>query len=62
MGSNPIFVEAVRARIGRYLTVIPEMAPSTLGGRAAFLGAISTALAEVRGSLVAKRLARRSEG
>ncbi|MDE0674925.1 MAG: ROK family transcriptional regulator [bacterium] len=62
VGSNPIFVEAVRARIGRYLTVIPEMVPSTLGGRAAFLGAISTALAEVRGSLVAKRLARRSEG
>ena len=62
VGSNPIFVDAVRARIGRYLTVIPEMAPSTLGGRAAFLGAISTALAEVRGSLVAKRLARRNEG
>ena len=62
VGSNPIFVDAVRARIGRYLTVIPEMAPSTLGGRAAFLGAISTALADVRSSLVAKRLARRSEG
>ena len=62
VGSNPIFVDAVRARIGRYLTVIPEMAPSTLGGRAAFLGAISTALAGVRSSLVAKRLGRRSEG
>ena len=62
VGSNPIFVDAVRARIGRYLTVIPDMAPSTLGGRAAFLGAISTALAKVRSSLVVKRLGRRSEG
>lgn len=62
VGSNPIFVDAVRSRIGRYLTVIPEMASSTLGGRAAFQGAISTALARVRGALVAKRLGRRSGG
>ena len=62
VGSNPIFVDAIRARIGRYLTVIPKMTPSTLGGRAAFLGAISTALAAVRSSLVVKRLGRRSQG
>lgn len=59
VGANPIFVEAVRERVGRYLTVVPRMVPSTLGGRAAFSGAISTALAAVRTSLVGKRLARR---
>ncbi len=62
VGANPIFVDAVKARIGRYLTVIPEMVPSTLGGEAAFLGAVSTALAEARNSVVTKRLARRNVG
>lgn len=59
VGANPIFVDAVRSRIGRYLTVVPEMIPSTIGGRAAFLGAITTALSSVRKSLVVKRLGRR---
>ncbi len=60
VGANPIFVDAVKARIGRYLTVVPKLVPSTIGGQAAFLGAVSTAVASVRGSLVAKRLGRRS--
>ena len=62
VGANPVFVDAVRARIGRYLTVVPTLVPSTLGGQAAFLGAVSNALADVRGSLVVKRLGRRSGG
>ena len=62
VGANPIFVDAVRARIGRYLTVVPQLIPSTIGGQAAFHGAVSTALSAVRKSLVAKRLGRRNEG
>lgn len=61
VGANPIFVDAVRARIGHYLTVVPALVPSRLGGQAAFLGAVSNALADVRSSLVAKRLGRRKE-
>ena len=61
VGANPIFVDAVRARIGRYLTVVPEMVPSTIGGQAAFLGAVSTALASVRRGLVIQRLGRRNQ-
>lgn len=60
VGANPIFVDAVRARMGRYLTVVPELVPSTIGGQAAFLGAVSTAVAAVRKTLVAKRLGRRN--
>jgi len=60
VGANPIFVNAVRARIAKYLTVVPKMVPSTLGGPAAFLGAVSTALSPVRNSLVAQRLARKT--
>ncbi len=60
VGANPVFVEAVRARIGRYLTVVPELVPSTIGGQAAFLGAVSTALSSVHKSLVTRRLGRRS--
>lgn len=60
VGANPTFVEAVRDRIGRYLTVVPELVPSTIGGQAAFQGAVYTALSSVRRSLVVKRLGRRS--
>ena len=62
VGSNPIFVDAVRARISRYLTVVPTLVPSILGGQAAFLGAVSNALADVRSSLVVKRLGRKERG
>ena len=62
VGDNPVFVDAVRARIGHYLTVVPTLVPSKLGGQAAFLGAVSNALADVRSSLVVKRLGRRKEG
>lgn len=61
VGANPFFVGAVRARIGHYLTVVPTLVPSKLGGQAAFLGAVSNALADVRSSLVVKRLGREKE-
>ena len=61
VGANPVFVDAVRARIGHYLTVVPTLVPSRIGGQAAFLGAVSNALADVRSSLVVKRLERRKE-
>ena len=62
VGANSIFVDAVRARIGHYLTEVPKLVPSTLGGQAAFLGAVSTALSSVQSSLVSKRLGRKGAG
>ena len=62
VGANPVFVDAVRARIGHYLPMIPTLVPSTLGGQAAFLGTVSNALADVRSSLVVKRLGRKKRG
>ena len=58
VGSNPIFVDAVRSRLGGYLDEMPELVASALGSRAAFMGAISTARASVRTTFVRGRLGR----
>ena len=60
VGSNPIFVDAVRSKLGRYLDETPALVPSGLGSRAAFLGALSTARASVRTTFVQGRLSKRS--
>jgi len=58
VGSNPIFVDAVRSKLGNYLDVSPELVASELGNRAAFLGAVSTARASVRMTFVQGRLSK----
>lgn len=60
VGANPIFVDAVRTRLGRYLDTTPELAPSELGNRAAFLGAVSTARSSVTTTFVQGILNRRN--
>ena len=58
VGSNPIFVDAVRSKLDRCLDETPELVASALGSRAAFIGAISTARASVRTTFVRGRLGR----
>ena len=58
VGSNPIFVDAVRSKLGLYLDKTPELVASALGSRAAFMGAVSTARASVRTTFVRGRLGR----
>ena len=58
VGSNPIFVDAVRSKLDRHLDETPEVVPSALGNRAAFLGAVSAARASVRTTFVHGRLGR----
>lgn len=58
VGSNPIFVDAVRSKLDRHLDETPELVASALGSRAAFMGAISTARASVRTTFVRGRLGR----
>lgn len=58
VGSNPIFVDAVRAKLDGHLDETPELVASALGNRAAFMGAISTARASVRTTFVRGRLGR----
>ena len=58
VGSNPIFVDAVRSKLDRHLDETPEVVPSALGNRAAFLGAVSAARASVRTTFVRGRLGR----
>lgn len=58
VGSNPIFVDAVRSNLDRYLDDTPELVASALGGRAAFIGAITTARATVQTTFVRGRLGR----
>lgn len=58
VGSNPIFVGAVRSRLDHYLDSTPELVASQLGDRAAFLGAVSTARASVTTTFVKGRLAK----
>ena len=58
VGSNPIFVDAVRSKLDRHLDGTPELIASALGNRAAFMGAISTARASVRATFVRGRLGR----
>lgn len=61
VGANPVFVDAVAAELNGLLAHPPELAPSTLGRRATFLGAISLALRSLRESLVEQALDGRSD-
>ena len=61
VGANPVFVEAVARELGDLLAHPPELAPSTLGRRATFLGAVTLALRSLRDSLVEQALDGRDE-
>ena len=56
VGANPVFVDAVRSRLARFVAKPPELAASTLGRRAALVGAVSMSLRFVHESLVAETL------
>ena len=56
VGSNPVFVDAVRAHLSRLVDAPPKLAASTLGRRAALVGAVSMSLRSVHESLVAEIL------
>lgn len=56
VGSNPVFVDAVRAHLSRLVDAPPKLAASTLGRRAALVGAVSMSLRFVHESLVAEIL------
>ena len=56
VGANPVFVDAVRACLARLVAAPPELAASTLGRRAALVGAVSMSLRFVHESLVAEIL------
>lgn len=56
VGANPIFARAVGERLSRLAVEMPPLVASTLGRRAAFLGAVATALGAARNSLVGQRL------
>ena len=56
VGANPIFLEAVQQRLNPLAAVPPKLSASTLGGRAAFSGAVLQALRLLHGSLVARSL------
>ncbi|MCY4164112.1 MAG: ROK family transcriptional regulator [bacterium] len=58
VGSNPVFVDAVKAELHVLHPHKIEVIASTLGRRATFLGAVSLALSELHASLVADTLAR----
>ena len=56
VGSNPVFVDAVRLHLSKLLDSPPELVASTLGRRAALVGAVSMSLRSVHGSLVSEIL------
>ena len=56
VGANPTFVDAVRRRLARLVATPPELAASTLGRRAALVGAASMSLRLVHEPLVAEIL------
>ena len=56
VGANPAFVDTVRSRLDRLVTAPPELAVSTLGRRAALVGAVSMSLRFMHESLVAEVL------
>ncbi len=56
VGSEPVFVDAVRARLSRLVARAPELIVSSLGERATLMGAASMALRYVRESLIAELL------
>ena len=56
VGANPVFVDTVRSRLDRLVAAPPELAVSTLGRRAALVGAVSMSLRFMHESLVAEVL------
>ena len=52
VGANPVFVDAVRDHLSRLLAAPPELSASTLGRRAALVGAVSMTLRFIHESLV----------
>lgn len=52
VGANPVFVDAVRDHLSRLVAAPPELAASTLGRRAALIGAVSMSLRFIHESLV----------
>ena len=56
VGANSVFVAAVAEELAGLLSHPPELAPSTLGRRATFLGAISLALRSLQDTLVEQAL------
>ena len=56
VGANPTFVDAVRRHLTRLVAIPPDLAASTLGRRAALVGAVSMSLRLVHESLVAEVL------
>lgn len=52
VGSNEVFVDAVRLQLCRLIDSPPELVASTLGRRAALVGAVSMSLRSVQESLV----------
>ena len=52
VGANPVFVEAVRDHLGRFVSAQPELVASTLGREAALLGAVSMSLRLIHETLV----------
>ena len=56
VGANPVFADAVRVRLARLVATPPELTASTLGRRAALVGAASMSLRFMHESLVAEIL------
>ncbi|MCY4067847.1 MAG: ROK family transcriptional regulator [Acidimicrobiaceae bacterium] len=56
VGANPVFVEAVGDRLRRLVAEPPELTASTLGRRAALIGAVSMSLRLIHESLVVEIL------
>ncbi len=52
VGANPVFVDAVRDRLSELVAAPPELAASTLGRRAALVGAASLSLRFIQETLV----------
>ena len=52
VGANPVFVDAVGSHLSRLVAAPPELAASTLGRKAALVGAVSMSLRFIHESLV----------
>ena len=52
VGANPVFVDAVRVHLSRLVAAPPALAASTLGRKAALVGAVSMSLRFIHESLV----------
>lgn len=56
VGADLVFIDAVRDRLSRLVTTAPALIASSLGDRAALIGAASMSLRHVRESLIAEVL------